>query len=142
MLHGEDEAQGRFSLFEATSCANIFILTVRAGQAYPKRLHQLIYYSKVESVGTVKTRLMPTSVIQSPRYYRHFFWPPGKNHHTFSCKKNPRQYVRQFFFGPLVTILMGSHCSCRFQLHLCTPAYVTSSEFTLEDMKFLPAQFP
>ena len=28
-----------FPYFEATSCANIFILTVRAGQAYPQRLH-------------------------------------------------------------------------------------------------------
>ena len=28
-----------------------------------------------------------TSVIPSPRYYGPFFWPPGKNRHTFSCKK-------------------------------------------------------
>ena len=35
----------------------------------------------------MKSRLTVTSVIQSPRYYSHFFWLPGKNHHTFSCKK-------------------------------------------------------
>ena len=32
--------------------------------------------------------------------------------------------------------------SCSFQFHLCTPAYLMSSEFTREVvMKFLPAQF-
>ena len=40
--------------------------------------------------GTMKPRLTATSVIRSPRYYGHFFGPPGKNRHTYSCKKNPR----------------------------------------------------
>ena len=26
-----------------------------------------------------------TSVIRSPCYYSHFFWPPNKNNHIFSC---------------------------------------------------------
>ena len=25
--------------------------------------------------------------LRSPRWYGHFFWSPGKNRHTFSCKK-------------------------------------------------------
>ena len=37
--------------------------------------------------STVKPRLMATLVIQSPCYYGQHFWPPGKSHHTFSCKK-------------------------------------------------------
>ena len=36
---------------------------------------------------TVKHRLKVTSVIRSPRYSGHSSWPPGKNRHTFSCKK-------------------------------------------------------
>ena len=35
---------------------------------------------------TVEPVLMATLVIRSPRYYSHFFWPPDKNDHTFSCK--------------------------------------------------------
>ena len=35
----------------------------------------------------MKLRLVATSVIRSPRYYGQFFWSPGKNRHTFSCKK-------------------------------------------------------
>ena len=31
---------------------------------------------------------MATSVIRSPCYYGQFFWSPGKNRYTFSCKKN------------------------------------------------------
>ena len=36
----------------------------------------------------MKRRLTATLVIRSTRYHGHFFWPPGKNQHTFSCKKN------------------------------------------------------
>ena len=32
---------------------------------------------KVLPLYTAKPRLTATSVIQSPRYYGHFFWPPG-----------------------------------------------------------------
>ena len=37
---------------------------------------------------------MATSVIRSPRYWGHFFWPPGKTtiHFLWKKKKNPRQY--------------------------------------------------
>ena len=45
---------------------------------------------KKEKWNTVRPRLTATSVIQSPRYYNHFFWLSGKNQHTFPCKKNPR----------------------------------------------------
>ena len=54
---------------------------------------------------TVKSRLKATSVIRSPRYYGHFFWPPGKNRHTVSCIKNLVNTAN--FFGPLVTVLTG-----------------------------------
>ena len=52
---------------------------------------------------------MATSVILSPCYYGHFFWPPGKNLHTFSCKK-PLFLILPNFFGPLATILTEFHC--------------------------------
>ena len=37
--------------------------------------------------GTVETRLTATSVIWSPHYYNHFFWP-GKTVIHFLVKKN------------------------------------------------------
>ena len=58
----------------------------------------------------MKPRLTATSVIRSPRYYSHFFWLPGKNRHTFSCKKKT-WLLRPNFFGPLVTVFMGFHCN-------------------------------
>ena len=37
--------------------------------------------------------------LRSPRWYGHFFWSPGKNRHSFSCKKkNPLKYG-QIFLG-------------------------------------------
>ena len=43
--------------------------------------------------------------IQPPRYYGHFFWPPGKNRHTFNCKKTPCEFCHPVtvanVFGPL-----------------------------------------
>ena len=78
-----------------------------------KRL--VVHFSKFLEFGTVKPRNTATSVIQSPRYYRHFFWQPGKNHHTFSCKKTlintATPLIWQKFFGPLMTVLTGFHCS-------------------------------
>ena len=75
----------------------------------------LVHFSKFLEFGTVKPHLTATSVIQSPRYYSHFFWPPGKNHSTFSCKKTlvntATTLIRQNSFGPLMTILTGFHCS-------------------------------
>jgi len=44
---------------------------------------------KGKSRSLEKPRLTAASVIRSPRYYGHFFWPPGKNRHTFSCQKKP-----------------------------------------------------
>ena len=63
---------------------------------------------------TVEPHLITaTSVIWSPHYYGHFFWPPGKNDHTFSCKEILANMVtlllQLIFFGLLVTILMGFH---------------------------------
>ena len=59
----------------------------------------------------MEPRLTATSVIRSPRYYGHFFWSPGKNNHTFSCKETLVNTVsslsRPNFFGPLVTVLTG-----------------------------------
>ena len=38
-------------------------------------------------LNTVEPRHTATSLIKSPRYYRHFLWPHGKNVHTFPCKE-------------------------------------------------------
>ena len=43
--------------------------------------------STISVIATVKPRLTATSIIRSPRYYCHFFWPPGLNRPIFSCKK-------------------------------------------------------
>ena len=47
------------------------------------------------------------------RYYGPFYWPPGKNCHTFSCKKTlvnmATLLIPPIFLGPLVTILTGFH---------------------------------
>ena len=44
-----------------------------------------------------------SSVMRSPRYYGHFFWPHGKTAIHFLVKKNLRQYghpTANCFFGP------------------------------------------
>ena len=47
------------------------------------------------------------------RYYSPFYWSPGKNCHTFSCKKTlvnmANLLIPPIFLGPLVTILTGFH---------------------------------
>ena len=48
---------------------------------------------------------MATSVIRSPHHYL-----PGKNHHTFSCKKKPL-LIRPNFLSLLVTVLTGFLCN-------------------------------
>ena len=59
--------------------------------------------------STVKPRLTATSVIQSPLYYGHFFWPPDKTGIHFiinkklSLMRSPVNTAN--FFGPLVTVL-------------------------------------
>ena len=55
---------------------------------------------------TVKPRLTATSVIRQLRYYGHCTLPPGKNRHTFSCKKKTlvntaTPLIRQNFFWPI-----------------------------------------
>ena len=68
-----------------------------------------------KSVLQLKPRLTATSVIWSPCYYGHFFWPPGKNHHTFSRKKTlvnaATLLIWPNFFGLMVTVLTGFHCT-------------------------------
>ena len=49
--------------------------------------HDYFFTEVVSQNKYSETRLTATSVIRSPRYYGHFFWPPGKNRHTFYCKK-------------------------------------------------------
>ena len=65
-------------------------------------------------LSTVEPRLTATSVIPSSRYYGHFFRPPSKNDHAFSCKETLVNTVTPLlwpiFFGPLVTVLTGFHC--------------------------------
>ena len=52
--------------------------------------------------------------LQSPRYYGHLFWPPGKNDHTYFCNETLVNTVTSLlwpnFFGPLLTVLSGFHC--------------------------------
>ena len=54
---------------------------------------------------TVEPHLTATSVIQSHHYYGHFFWLPGKNNRTFSCKVTLVSTVTSLlwpnFFGPI-----------------------------------------
>ena len=56
---------------------------------------------------------MATSVIRSPRYWGHFFWPPGKTTIHFLWKKKKTlvntvtSLIRPNVFGPLVTVLTG-----------------------------------
>ena len=57
----------------------------------------------------MKPCLTAALVIQSPCYYSHFFWLPGKNRPTFPCKKP--LLIRPNVFGPLVTVLTGFYCS-------------------------------
>ena len=62
----------------------------------------------------MKPLLAATLVIRSPRCYGHFFCPPGKNRHTFSCQKKKRKYghplVRPNFFGPIGDRINGIYC--------------------------------
>ena len=68
-----------------------------------------ITYNKLYRWCTVEPQLTATLVIQSPRYYGHFFWPPGKNDNTFSCRETLVNMVtsllRLIFLGSLVTAL-------------------------------------
>ena len=56
---------------------------------------------------------MATSVIRSPRYWGHFFWPPGKTTIHFLWKKKKTlvntvtSLIRPNVFGPLVTVSTG-----------------------------------
>ena len=75
-------------------------------------------------ISTLKPRLTATSIIRSPRYYGHFFWPPGKNRHTFSCKNTlvstPTPLIRPIFYDPLVTVLTGFHYYTVVQVPVCS----------------------
>ena len=72
------------------------------------------WFNLPTSKNTVEPRLTATSVIRSPRYYGHIFWPYGKNDDTFSCKEtlvnSVTSLLRPIVFGPLVTVLAGFHC--------------------------------
>ena len=46
---------------------------------------QQCYNLPLLNTNIVDARLTASSVIQSPRYNGHFFWPLGKNNHTLSC---------------------------------------------------------
>ena len=43
---------------------------------------------------------------------RPLFSTAWQKDHTFSCKKKNLVNTANFFFGPLVTVLMGFHCTC------------------------------
>ena len=75
--------------------------------------------SKISEISpkqtTVKPRLTATLVNGQLVTTRHFFWRPGKNRHTFSCKKKnlvnkATPLIRPIVFGPLVTLLTGFQC--------------------------------
>ena len=56
-------------------------------------------------------------------------------------KHTPQDAINEFIIQKYESL--GSHGSCRCQIHLCILACVTSSEFTYEAViKFLPAHFP
>ena len=65
---------------------------------------------------TVEPRFTATSVIRWPLYYGPFFWPHGKIAIHFLVRKK-LSLIRspvttaKFFFGPLVTVLTGCHCT-------------------------------
>ena len=67
--------------------------------------------SVADTTPTWKIQWNPA--LRSPRYYGHFFWPCGKNRHTFSCKKKTLFNTAKFF-GPLVTVLTGFHCTAKY----------------------------
>ena len=46
-----------------------------------------VYCLTWQKQHTVEPRHMATSIIRAPLYYDHFFWLPGKNNHTSSCKE-------------------------------------------------------
>ena len=78
-----------------------------------------LYYSELFCLYTVEPRFLATSVIRSPRYYGHFFWPPGWTTIHFLVGKSKKQKKTSLiwspvntanFFGPLVTVLTGFHC--------------------------------
>ena len=65
--------------------------------------------------SSVERRLTATSVsvIQSPCYYSHFLWRPGKMAIPFLVK-NPSYghlLIQPKFFGLFMTVLMGFHCT-------------------------------
>ena len=68
---------------------------------------------KGKNRNTVKPRLTNASVIRSPRYYGHFFWPPGKSRHTFSCKKKKPSLIRPNFFKPIGDRITGFPCTTK-----------------------------
>ena len=55
------------------------------------------------------SRLTATSEIRSRRYYGHFFGCLAKTTIHFLVKQP--SLIRPNFFGPLVTVLTGFHCS-------------------------------
>ena len=56
--------------------------------------------------------------------------------HSSQVKRTPQESINEFIIRKL------NVSGCTFQIHLCIPSCVMSSEFTREVVrKFLPAQF-
>ena len=93
-------------------------LKIRSGVDVSWGMSKVAIIRGLNIIITVKSRLTAISLIWPPHYYGHFFWLPGKNRLTFSCKKPSLIYCmatrlkRPNFFGPLGTILTGFHCIC------------------------------
>ena len=71
------------------------------------------YHCKTQQHVTDSITVEPCLTANSA--VRHFFWPPSKNDHTFSCKETLVNMVTSLkqpnFFGPLVAVLTGFHCT-------------------------------
>ena len=78
-------------------------------QSKEKRLKHKVsgYKSQSKRRSIAGCHLLLRTLIWSPSYYGHFFGAIQQNGHTFSCK--PVDMAK--FFGLLVTVLMGFHCT-------------------------------
>ena len=71
---------------------------------------------------TVEPRLTATSVIRSPLYYGHFFWPHGKIAIHFLVKKKPSLIrspvtMAKFFFWPISFLVSFKDCFVSIFFH-------------------------
>ena len=91
-------------------------------------------------IYTVKPCLKATSVIRSPRYYSHFFWPPVENRHTFSLKKKTLIRPPGQFFWPISDRINGDPLYKNYFGQFLSACFL--GIFTLYRKGFAPAPKP